>query len=165
MQINDADLLDAHFHVSLNVLKIAIVGFPAGKIGGFTDRDVVYPIIGRKERCCCGRSLICLDVPADDQFCNLLIGVVLLGIPALLHPVIPPSGRLELHQDFFIRLFREIQFQTVAFLIDNELCVHGKPPLYGKKMGMSVMQPATETPCFENEKVQPDVILLTYASI
>ena len=48
VQINDADLLDAHFHVSLNVLKIAIVSFPAGKIGGFTDRDVVYPIKGRK---------------------------------------------------------------------------------------------------------------------
>ena len=123
-QINDADLLDAHFHVSLNVLKIAVVGFPAGKVGGFTDGNVVHPIIGRKERLCCRRSHICLDAPACDLFRNLLIGGILPGIPAFLYPVIPPSGRLELRQDFFIRLFREIQFQTMAFLIDNELCVH-----------------------------------------
>ena len=124
VQINDADLLDAHFHVSLNVLKIAAVGFPAGKVGGFTDRDVVHPIIGRKERLCYGRSLICLDVPACDLFRNLLIVGILSGVPALFYPVIPPSGRFELHQNFFCRLFREIQFQTVALLIDNELCVH-----------------------------------------
>ena len=124
VQINDADLLDTHFHVSLNVLKIAVVGFPAVKFGGFADRDVGYPIIGRKERLCCRRSHICLDVPACDLFRNLLIGGILLGIPAFLYPVIPPSGRLELRQDFFIRLFRKIQFQTMAFLIDNELRVH-----------------------------------------
>ena len=55
---------------------------------------------------------------------SILIGGILLGIPAFLYPVIPPSGRLELRQDFFIRLFRKIQFQTMAFLIDNELRVH-----------------------------------------
>ena len=96
MQINDADLLNAYLHVSLNVLKIAAVGFPAGKVGGFTDRDVVYPIIGRKERLCCGRSHICLDAPTCDLFRNCLIGIILFGVPALLHPMVPPSGSLEL---------------------------------------------------------------------
>ena len=74
-----------------------------------------------------GRAAILLKlfakhgIPIRKEF---LIGGILSGVPAFLYPVIPPSGSLELCQDFFIGLFRKIQFQTMAFLVDNELRVH-----------------------------------------